>query len=218
MNDTELMALTCTVNALTDMRAATNTDAEREGRPPEYTDRHPFPELDALHTELQRRRRIEGKADESPEPPVAEGPSETEEPEQDPAPTMTLAQAREFARATSFAGDPRVGLARYRHAAAILDLELEASAILVRAIRSQAVAPQGVLPWQQPAGQVITARSARPEAAHYCVRGSGFKRTWFASLGDVQVRSGTIYECMDACEELERNPVSPPPSGKGTSE
>lgn len=194
MNDSELVALTVLVDSLKATRIASNAAAEYRHQPPEYDDDTPFPELDDLHTELRRRGVLE---------------SEGEEP--DPAPTMTLIQAREFAKATSFDGDPRFVLARYRHAALILNTELEASEILVECIRSQAVAPQGVLRWEQPRLGLLTGNSMSSDAQYGVSYDGG---VWVALSRGIQITQGTVYECMAACEELEGNPDSPPPSGK----
>lgn len=78
-------------------------------------------------------------------------------------------------------------------------------------IVAQATAPKGVLKWEQPRLGLFTAESAS-SGAHYGVSCDG--EAWVALSRGIQIRRGTVYECMAACEEREANPDKPPPKTK----
>lgn len=164
--------------------------------------------------------------------PVAVPPSEAEEPDkQEPAAKMTLAQAREFAKATSFDGDPRVGLARYRNVAYWLDRELARMGMAwdsevydrvkevrkaERKLEAQVVDPPeellATLEWRDSISGGLIADSRRPETGPYRVSRCrwGGRWVWRAYLGDAEISSGSPTQCMAACEALESNPEAMP--------
>lgn len=81
-----------------------------------------------------------------------------------------------------------------------------------RTLEAQATAPQGVLQWEHPRLGLFHAESASSDA-HYGVSCDG--GTWFALSRGIEIRQGTVYECLVACERLEAEPDEPPTRSTG---